>query len=166
MAGLIDIQLWQIIFTILNMLILFFVLKKKLFVPVKEHMEKRANEIKNSIEEADRKNKEADDILKDYQVKISEAQTQGRAIIEEARQTAQKRADEIVALASDESSKIKERALKDIEMEKEKTIRNIKGEVADMAILATEKLIGKSIDTQTSKNLIDEVINNIGEEKW
>ena len=51
-------------------------------------------------------------------------------------------------------------------MEKEKALRSLKGEVADMAVLATEKLIGKSIDRETNKSLIDEVIDEIGEGTW
>ncbi len=61
---------------------------------------------------------------------------------------------------------MKERALKDIELEKDKALRSLKGEVADMAVLATEKLIGKTIDQESSKGLIDEVINEIGEGTW
>lgn len=166
MAGLVDIQLWQIILTICNTIILFLVLRWKLFTPVKEFMDNRAKEIETSIANAEQMKKDASDILESYQTKIAEAQTHGREIIEDARKTAQKRADEIIQNASDESAKIKEKAFKDIEMEKEKAIRSIKGEVADMTVLATEKLINKSIDTETSKKLIDEVINEIGDEKW
>lgn len=166
MAGLVDLQLWQIILTICNTIILFLVLRWKLFTPVKEFMENRSKEIELSIVQAEQMKKDASDILENYQTKISEAQTQGREIIEDARKNAQKRADEIIQSASEESAKIKEKALKDIEMEKEKALRSIKGEVADMAMLATEKLINKSIDGEASKNLIDEVINEIGDEKW
>lgn len=166
MAGLVDIQLWQIIFTICNTIVLFLVLRWKLFTPVKEFMDNRTKEIETSIAESEKMKKDASNILESYQTKIAEAQTQGREIIEDARKTAQKRADEIIQNASDESAKIKEKAFKDIEMEKEKAIRSIKGEVADMTVLATEKLINKSIDAETSKKLIDEVINEIGDEKW
>lgn len=166
MAGLVDIQLWQIIFTICNTVLLFLVLRWKLFTPIRKFMEKRTNDIETSINEAQKMKEDASNILKDYQTKIAEAQTHGREIIEESRKTAQKRADEILQSATEESSKIKEKAFKDIEMEKEKALRSIREEVAGMAVLATEKLINKSIDSQASKNLIDEVINEIGDEKW
>lgn len=166
MAGLIDIQSWQIILTICNMLVLFYFLKKKLFKPVKEFMDKRSDEIRSSIADAEQKNQEADRRLEEYEHKIAQAQTEGREIVEKARVHAQQRADEIVGQAKDESTKLKERAAKDIELEKQKALRDLKGEVADMAIMATEKLIQKSLDAQSSKELIDEVINEIGDETW
>lgn len=165
-AGLIDIQSIQMILTIVNMLILFFALKHFLFKPVKEFMDKRTNDIQSAIDTADRKNREAESKLMEYQDKLASAQSESREIIEKAKAVAQNRADEILEQAKAESGKMKERALKDIELEKEKALRNLKGEVADMAILATEKLIAKSIDSQTNKNLIDEVINEIGDEQW
>ena len=166
MAGLIDIQAWQIIFTIVNVLILFWFLKKFLFVPVKTMMDNRANEITSSIKDAEEKNLEADKLLAEYSLKISEAQAEGREIVQKASVNAEKRADEIIAQAQEESQKVKDRAYKDIELEKDKAFRSIKNEVADMAVMAAEKLIGKTIDQNTNKNLIDEVINEIGEEKW
>ena len=166
MAGLIEVQLWQVIFTIINVLILFWFLKKFLFVPVQTMMNNRTNEIANSITSGEEKNREADRILAEYSHKISEAQIEGREIIQRASITAEKRAEEIVEQAKDETQKIKDRAYKDIELEKDKAFRSIKTEVADMAVQAAEKLIGKTLDKDTDKNLIDEVINEMGEEKW
>lgn len=166
MAGLIEVQLWQVIFTIINVLILFWFLKKFLFVPVQTMMNNRTNEIANSITSAEEKNREADRILAEYSQKISEAQIEGREIVQRANITAEKRAEEIVEQAKDETQKIKDRAYKDIELEKDKAFRSIKTEVADMAVQAAEKLIGKTLDKETDKNLIDEVINEMGEEKW
>ncbi|MDO5094998.1 MAG: F0F1 ATP synthase subunit B [Peptostreptococcaceae bacterium] len=165
-AGLIDIQLWQMIFTIANMIILFLALKHFLFKPVKEFMDKRTLDIQTAIEEAEQKNKKADEALQEYEARLASAQSEGREIVEKAKNSAQIRAEEIVEQAKEESAKLKERAFKDIELEKDKALRNLKGEVADMAILATEKLIAKSMDGQANKSLIDEVINEIGDEQW
>lgn len=166
MAGLIDIQMWQIIFTITNVLILFWFLKRFLFVPVKTMMDNRTKEIADSIIQADQKNAQADKMLEEYKTKIAEAHVESREIVQKASATAEKRADEILNQAKDESQKIKERAYKDIELEKDKTFRSIKNEVAEIAVMATEKLINKTIDKDTNKTLIDEVINEIGDEKW
>lgn len=166
MAGLIDIQLWQMIFTIVNMLILYFALKHFLFVPVKTFMDNRTNEIQTSIAQAEEKNKAAEKALIEYQEKLALAHEEGRAIVHRATDNAERKAEEIVDQAKNESTKIKNKTLKDIEVEKEKALRDIKSEVADMAIQATEKLIGKTLDSSTNKSLIDEVINEIGDESW
>lgn len=166
MAGLIDIQLWQVIFTIVNVLILFWFLKRFLFVPVKTMMDNRTKSIEDSIHDAEQKNQDAQQMLDEYQLKISDAHIEGREIVQKAAATAEKRADEIIVQAKDESQKIKDRAYKDIEQEKDKAFRSIKNEVAEIAVLATEKLINKTLDKDADKTLIDEVINEIGDEKW
>lgn len=165
-AGLIDMQLWQVIFTIVNVLILFWFLKRFLFVPVKTMLDNRTKEIADSITQAEQKNIEAEQMLEEYKLKIADAHVESREIVQKATVNAEKRADEILTQAKDESQKIKERAYKDIELEKDKAFRSIKNEVAEMAVLATEKLINKTIDKDTNKTLIDDVINEIGDEKW
>lgn len=166
MAGLIDVQMWQVIFTIINVLILFWFLKRFLFVPVKTMMDNRTKEVGDSILMAEAKNKEAEQMLEEYKLKIADAHVESREIVQKATINAEKRADEILTQAKDESQKIKDRAYKDIELEKDKAFRSIKNDVAEMAVLATEKLIGKTIDPDTNKTLIDDVINEIGDEKW
>ncbi len=166
MEGLISIQAQTIIFQILNTTILFLFLRKFLFEKVRNFSQKRSAEIASSIEQAEQKNAEADAMLAEYSNRIANAQVESKEIVDKARQTAQVRADEILEQAQSESAKMKERALKDIELEKDKALRSLKGEVADMAVLATEKLIGKTIDQESSKGLIDEVINEIGEGTW
>ena len=165
-AGLIDMQLWQVIFTIVNVLILFWFLKRFLFVPVKTMLDNRTKEIADSITQAEQKNIEAEQMLEEYKLKIADAHVESRELVQKATVNAEKRADEILTQAKDESQKIKERAYKDIELEKDKAFRSIKNEVAEMAVLATEKLINKTIDKDTNKTLIDDVINEIGDEKW
>lgn len=166
MAGLIEVQMWQVIFTIINVLILFWFLKRFLFVPVKTMMDNRTKEVGDSILMAEAKNKEAEQMLEEYKLKIADAHVESREIVQKATINAEKRADEILTQAKDESQKIKDRAYKDIELEKDKAFRSIKNDVAEMAVLATEKLIGKTIDPDTNKTLIDDVINEIGDEKW
>lgn len=166
MAGLIEVQMWQVIFTIINVLILFWYLKRFLFVPVKTMMDNRTKEVGDSILMAEAKNKEAEQMLEEYKLKIADAHVESREIVQKATINAEKRADEILTQAKDESQKIKDRAYKDIELEKDKAFRSIKNDVAEMAVLATEKLIGKTIDPDTNKTLIDDVINEIGDEKW
>ncbi len=166
MAGLIDIQTWSIIFTIANTVILYLGLKRFLFKPVKELLDKRKAEIESSYAQADEKNAQAESLLAEYQSKLASASSESRELLERARTMAQSRSDEILAEAQSESQRMKERAIRDIEMEKEKALRGLKSEVADMAILATEKLIGKSLDAQTDQALIDEAINEIGDGSW
>lgn len=166
MAGLIDIKVWQIIFNILNTVILFLALRHFLFKPVKEFMDKRTNEIQSSIETADKLNQEAESLHLQYDQKLQTAHEEGREIVRKSTQNAERKADEILINAKEEVQRLKVKANKDIELEKQKAIDSLKGEVAGIALLAAEKVISKSMDDDTNKNLINDVIKEIGDEKW
>lgn len=166
MAGLIDLKAWQIIFNIANTVILFLVLRHFLFHPVKRFMDERTNSIKESIESAEQKNMEAEMMSQEYRAKLEKAHEEGREIIKNSTKNAEKKAEEILSDAREDAQKIKAKAHKDIEQEREHTVQTIKGEVASIAILAAGKIINKTIDEDVNRNLIDEVINEIGDERW
>ena len=166
MAGLIDLNVWQIIFNITNTVILFLALRFFLFKPVKKFMDDRTNGIKDAIEDAEQKNIEAAKLNQEYLLKLEKAHDEGRDIIKNSTKNAEKKAEEIIISAKEDAQKIKIKAQKDIEQEREHVVQTIKGDVASIAILAAEKIISKTIDEDVNRNLIDEVINEIGDERW
>lgn len=166
MAGLIDLKVWQIIFNITNTVILFLALRHFLFQPVKRFMDERSNSIQEAIETAEQKNIEAEKLNEEYKTKLEQAHEEGREIIRNSTKNAEKKSEEILTAAKEDAQKIKAKAYKDIEQEKEHTVQTLKGEVASIAVLAAEKIINKTIDEDVNRNLIDEVINEIGDERW
>ncbi|MGB5822507.1 MAG: F0F1 ATP synthase subunit B [Proteocatella sp.] len=166
MAGLIDLKVWQIIFNIANTVILFLALRHFLFKPVKEFMDNRTNSIQESIDTAEEKNKEAERLNVQYQEKLAKAHEEGREIVKTSTKHAEKKAEEIIIAAKDDVQRMKAKAHKDVEQEKENAAKSIKGEVASIAIIAAGKIINRTLDEETNKNLIDEVINEIGDERW
>ncbi|MGL5256691.1 MAG: F0F1 ATP synthase subunit B [Proteocatella sp.] len=166
MAGLIDLKVWQIIFNIANTVILFLALRHFLFQPVKRFMDERTNSIQEAIETAEQKNIEAEKMNQEYKMKLEQAHEEGREIIRNSTKNAEKKSEEILTAAKEDAQNIKAKAYKDIEQEKEHTVQMLKGEVASIAVLAAEKIINKTIDEDVNRNLIDEVINEIGDERW
>lgn len=166
MAGLIDLKVWQLIFNILNTLILFLALRHFLFKPVKEFMDKRTNEIQSSIEAAEKMNEEAEGLYQEYNKKLQSAHDEGREIVRNSTKNAERKSEEILTQTKEEVIRLKEKANKDIELEKQSVINSLKEEVAGIALLAAESIISKSMDSDTNKSLIDEVIKEIGDEKW
>ncbi|MFZ5968892.1 MAG: F0F1 ATP synthase subunit B [Bacillota bacterium] len=164
-AGLVEVT-WTLLFQIVNTLILFMILKKLLFKPVTEFMQSRQNAISGAIKEAEDKNKEADQIMKQYQAKLEGVQEEGRQIIKEATQRAEQRADEIAKNAQTDASKLKERAEADIQREKQKAINALKDELAGLAVMAAGKIIDKNLDAGQHETLIKEFIDEVGEAKW
>ena len=166
MAGLIDLKVWQIVFNITNTIILFIALRHFLFKPVKAFMDERTNGIQESIEAAEEKNNEAERLSEDYKRKLNVAHEEGREIVKNSTKHAERKAEDILNAAKEDAQRIKTKAHKDIELEKANASKSIKGEVASIAVLAASKIINKTIDEDTNRNLIDEVINEIGDERW
>lgn len=166
MAGLIDLKVWQIIFNIANTVILFLALRHFLFKPVKEFMDNRTNSIQESMDTAEEKNIEAERLNIQYKEKLEKAHEEGREIVKNSTRHAEKKADEIINIAKEDAQKLKAKANRDLEQDRENAAKAIKGEVASIAIIAAGKIINRTLDEKANQNLIDEVINEIGDEKW
>lgn len=157
---------WSFWFQIVNTIILFLILKKLLFKPVSEFMEKRRNEIAGSIKEAEMKNEEAEKYKSEYMNKIEASQEEGRQIVKEAAKRAEDRASEIIKAAEKEAKEIKERANVEIEREREKAINALKDEIASIAMLAASKVIEEDLNEKKHNTLVRKFIDEVGETRW
>lgn len=164
-AGLVEIS-WTLPFQILNTLILFWALKRLLFKPVTEFMEKRQSSIAAAIKDAEHKNTQAEELKAQYASKINEVQNEAREIIKEATKRAEDRSNEIIKEAQTEAVKIKERAEADSLREQKKAINVLKDELATLAVMAAGKIVNKNLDQEGHTQLIQEFINEVGDEKW
>ncbi|GKT22165.1 ATP synthase, F0 complex, subunit b/b', bacterial/chloroplast like protein, partial [Aduncisulcus paluster] len=108
------------VFQIVNTLILFFFLKKLLFKPVTEFMEKREQEIAGEYNEAAKLQQEAEDKKTEYINRIAKSDEEGKKIIRDATAKAENRASEIVKQAEKDASELKVKAQHDIEREQVK----------------------------------------------
>lgn len=157
---------WTFVFQIANTLILFLVLKKLLFKPVTEMMNNRQDGIRNSLKDAENKNLEAEALISTYQKKIENAKDEGFEIIKAMRKEAEANAKSIIHAADAEANKIREKALIEIEREKEKSINLLKDEVSDMALMAASRVIEKELNDDEHRRLIKEFIGEVGDSKW
>ncbi|MCT4619023.1 MAG: F0F1 ATP synthase subunit B [Marinisporobacter sp.] len=164
-AGLVELS-WTTVFQIANTIILFLALRKLLFKPVSEFMQSRKDDIAASIEEAQGKNKEAETLKKEYETKLQFAEDEGRQIIKEASQKAEKRASDIVKNAEKEATQILERTESEIKRKKEQAMNELKDEMASLALIAAGKIIDKTLDEKEHHGLIQEFINEVGDARW
>ncbi|NLM05013.1 MAG: F0F1 ATP synthase subunit B, partial [Clostridiales bacterium] len=139
---------------IVNTLILFFVLKRILFKPVTEFMDKRTQGIENAIQEAEDKKQESDRLKDEYEQKIQDIQLERNKIIEEATQKARIKTDEILEIANEEAKQIIEKAKNEIDREKQKMMNELKDEISTLALLAASKVIEKDLDSNTHEQMI------------
>ncbi len=158
-----SIELTTILGSILNVLILFFVLKHFLFDKVNAVLEARKTEVAKTYEDADSALSNAKQLESEYTEKLSAAKEESAEIVKNATKKAQSRSDEIIAEARDEAKGIVDKANADIEKEKKRAVNQIKDEISDIAISIATQVVSKEIDGKTHEKLIESFIDEIGD---
>jgi len=147
--------------TLLAFGVTMYVLSKKAFPRIGEALEKRANAIRESIEAAEKQRAEADKLLEEYRQRLTEAREQAEDIVARSRRAA----DAAVSQATDEGKAKREElvaaARKDIETETRRSLEQIRKEVADLTVLATEKITRKSLDSDDHQRLVEEALAEV-----
>lgn len=153
-------------FQIFNTLVLFAFLRWKLFGPVSEMLKKRTERIRTSFEEADLRVKNAETLKADYESKLAHIREEEAKILADARQKATQRANEMIKHAEVEINQMKAHAQREMDLERDKAINQLKDDIASLAILAASKVIDKELDASQHGALINDVIERVSETKW
>ncbi len=150
------------LFAILNLIILYVVLKKILFKPVTEFMENRTKAIQDAIADAEKQNAEALEMKQSYQLQINEAKADGQKIIDEATAKANRNYDKLTADAKDQAKQILESARKEIDLERAQMLKSVRAEVAGMALAAASKVMEANMNTEANSALVDRFLDEAG----
>jgi F-type H+-transporting ATPase subunit b len=126
-----------------------------------EALERRANAIRESIEAADRQRQEADQLLNEYRERLKEAREQAEDIVARARKAAEAATAEAVSEGKEKREELVAAARRDIETETRRSLERIRKEVADLTVLATEKVTRKALDSEDHKRLIEEALAEV-----
>ena len=161
----ISITPWTTVFSICNLLILCALFKKFLFKPVMKVLEDRQKEIDGTYQAAAQTREQAENLQKQYADRMSGARAEADEIVRSATQTAQKRGDAIVAEASSQAARMKQKAASEIELEKRKAFGELQTELADMAVDIASKVVGREITNRDQQDLVDDFIRNAGDNK-
>lgn len=159
----VTIDVWTMLFTWGNLIILFLLMKKFLFKPVNNILEKRKQEIGDMYDKAESDKKEAQKLLGEYSEKIQSANVEADEIIKTAKELAVKKQDEILSEANSGALKILERAEKNIELEKSKAKAELLSEVSSLSVMMASKILEKDISAAEHKEIIDKFINEMGD---
>ena len=160
----IGVNFWTALFVLLNFLLLFFVAKKFLFVPVKNMIDSRQKEIDAMYAEADSAKESAAAMEAEYRDKLAAAQQTGEDIVKEAMVRGKNREEEILRQANLEADAIREKANADIAREKKKAINDAKDEISSLAMEIAGKVVGASMDGEKQKQLVDSFLEELGEQ--
>ena len=156
--GLVDPVIGVMIWTLIVFGIVFLVLWKVVFPRITEALDKRQRMIEDSIDSAERTKREADELLREYRERLSDARSQADEIVARARRTAEANENETLAEARVKREEMMEQTRRDIEAETRRAIQQIRAEVADLTVLATEKVTRKSLDGADQKRLVEEAL--------
>jgi F-type H+-transporting ATPase subunit b len=149
------------IWTLLLFGISMYILWKLAFPRISEALDRRQHAIEESIEHAERVRHEADDLLAEYRERLREARNQAEQIVERARKSAEARERETLEEAQHRREQLMEQTRRDIESETRRAIQEIRREVADLTVLATEKVTRKILDEEDQRRLIEEALGDL-----
>ena len=149
------------IWTLVVFLISMYILSKVAFPRIAEALDKRQQAIEESIDTAERTRVEADKLLAEYRERLHEARSQADEIVARARKTAENNEAESVAEAKRKREEMMAATRRDIQQETRRAIQEIRNEVADLTVLATEKVTRKSLTDADQKRLVEEALSEL-----
>ena len=155
---------WTFIAQICNLFIQMLLIKKFLFNPIREILAKRKAAADAEIQDATKAKEEAEAIKAEYEANIQNAHDKANEILTSAQKIAQQQSEQIIKDASDEAVAIKAKAESDIALEKRKAVNEIKDEIGSIAMEIAGKVIEREICEEDHTKLIDEFIENVGEQ--
>ena len=137
------------------------ILRKLAYPRIQENLDKRRKAIEESIDASIRTKEEADELLEEYRARLKEAREQADDIVTRSRRAADSIADEAKTDAKQYREELMETTRRDIEQETRRALDEIRKEVADLTVIATEKVTRKSLDDGDQRRLIDEALAEV-----
>lgn len=152
----------RVIITIINFIILFLILKHFFFKRISDTIDKRQEEIDSEIKNANENEKKSQELLVKHTKLVSNSKQEGKSIVEDYKNRADKVSKGIVDDAQKDAQLILNRAKTEAEREKQKAEDDIKNQVVDLAVLVSSKALEGSIDEVQHRKLIKDFIAKVG----
>jgi F-type H+-transporting ATPase subunit b len=149
------------VWTLLVFVISMYILSKAVWPRLAAALDKRQQAIEESIDVAERTRTEADRLLEEYRERLTEARQQADEIVARARKTAENNESEAVADAKRKREEMMAQTRRDIEQETRRSIQQIRAEVANLTVLATEKVTRKTLTEDDQKRLVEEALSEL-----
>ena len=159
-----NINFFTALFTLINTVVLFLVLKHFLFKPVMKMIQDRQQEIDGMYADAGKAKKEAQQMESEYRQKLEESVQTGERLVKEAVARGQSREEEIIRQANAQAYAIRAKASADIAQEKKKAINDAKNEISDLAMAIAGKVVGRALNEADQAALVDRFIEELGEQ--
>jgi F-type H+-transporting ATPase subunit b len=149
------------IWTLLLFGISMYALAKVAFPRISDALDKRQKSIENSIDESERVRREAHEMLEEYRERLKEARAQAEEIVARARRAGEAHEQETLEEAKAKREQLMEQTRRDIESETRRAIGEIRREVADLTVLATEKVTRKTLTEDDQRRLVEDALSEL-----
>ncbi|WP_027087143.1 F0F1 ATP synthase subunit B [Cohnella panacarvi] len=155
--------LWEnFVIQLIAFLILFLLLQRYAFKPLFGIMEKRRQMVQEQMETAQKNRSEADQYIEEQKQALQQARKEAYDIIELAKSTGSKQADDIVVAARNEADRLKNEAVREIESEKNKAVASLKAEVSGLSVQIASKIIEKQVDEKANSEIVNKYLEDVG----
>jgi F-type H+-transporting ATPase subunit b len=153
----VGLMVWTLLLFGLSM----FALAKLAFPRISAALDKRQKAIDESIDHSERMRREADEVLEEYRERLKEARAQAEEIVSRARRAAEAQEQETLVEAKAKREQLMEQTRRDIEAETRRAIGEIRREVADLTVLATEKVTRKVLTEDDQRRLVQDALSEL-----
>lgn len=150
---------WNLIFSIITVLVLILILKHFFFEKVKKFMDERKAKVEEQFQKAEKTENQAREKLDEYNEILAGAEKEKRVIIADAMENAKLQANSVLDEARKEAADIREKSRLQIEREKIAARKEIHNEVGDLAVQLAEKILESELDEDAQASVIDEIIS-------
>jgi F-type H+-transporting ATPase subunit b len=139
----------------------FLILRKLAFPKIGEALDRRQRAIEESIDAAVRTREEAETLLAEYRQRLTEARAQADEIVSKAERAGEVHREETLTAAKAQREELIEQTRRDIEAETRRAIQEIRREVADLTVLATEKVTRKTLTEEDQRRLVEDALSEL-----
>lgn len=150
-----------IVIQIIGFFVLFFLLKKFLFGKIADIISFRQKDIEDTYRKIEEEKKNIEKLQQEYKMHLEHIQEEAQQKIQEAIKEGKALKAQIIEEARQDAKKISEKTKREIEIEKDKAFFELKNQISNFVILATQKIIGEVIDEEKHKDLISKFIDNL-----
>ena len=161
----ISVNIWSILVSLANLLIMFLILKRFLFKPVQKMMAARKQQVDQIYQDAKENRDSAINMKQEYEARLATAREEADGLVRNAVQTAQRKGYAIVAEANSQASHLKQKAEQEIAQEKKQMLQDVRGEISDIAVSIASKVVEREVKKQDYDGFVDEFIKNVGEQQ-
>jgi F-type H+-transporting ATPase subunit b len=158
-----DFNFWTILFSVINILVLFLFLKKFLFGRINAILDQRAAIVRADLDHAKEASEEAEQMRAEYEATMQNAKEEAKQLLIQTQKTANAQHAAATQQAQEEASRIIEDAQREIALERERSIASAQSEIAGLALEAAAKIVGKEMDTQANRDLVDAFLEEEGD---